>query len=244
MSPPPQPRNDFAFPWSVEHDPQNSLIEKLEWFHRLCQARWRLLEACRRATRPGMRRLGHALDQTVFATALIVLPKAIAGWEALRPALRSQARALLPFVAQTDAEVEAVARDPAWEVLSEFEALAPEQQGKAAQNLALLWDHFEKTFGGLGGFLAEPPTEQSLYLDKLMTASRRMRLARGSEVAFHFVTVELMRLYVEGLWHGRRDRAALALASTVSVLIDRGRVMTPALTYDAAAARPFNAQAA
>ena len=61
-----------------------------------------------------------------------------------------------------------------------------------------------------------------------------MKLARGSEVAFHFVTVELMRLYVEGFMLGRRDRAALALASTVSVLIDRGRMMTPALTHDSA----------
>ncbi|WP_201836294.1 hypothetical protein [Microvirga zambiensis] len=235
MSSPPQPRNDFTFPWSVDHDPQSPLIEKLEQFYRLCRARWQFLETYRRATEPGMRRLGQALDQTLLATALIVLPKALAGWETLRPVIRAHTRALLPFIPQTTPEEEAVAQDPAWEILAEFESLAPDQRDKAAQNLALLWDHFEKTFGGLSGFLAEPQTEQSLYLDKLMTASRRMKLARGSEVAFHFVTVELMRLYVEGLWHGRRDRAAFSLASTVSVLIDRGRMMRPALTFEGSA---------
>lgn len=234
MSSPPQPRSDFTFPWSVDHDPRNELVEKLEQFYRLCRLRWRFIEAFRRAARPELGRLGHALDQTIFAGALIVVPKALAGWEALRPVLCAQARALLPFIPQATAEDEAIARDPAWEILADFQTLTQDQQDKAARNLALLWDHFEKTFGGLSGFLAEPQTEQSLYLSKLTTASRRMKLARGSEVAFHFVTVELMRLYVEGLMLGRRDRAALTLASTVSVLIDRGWMMTPALTHDSA----------
>ena len=238
MSSPPQPRSDFTFPWSVDHDPRNELVEKLEQFYRLCRLRWRFIEAFRRAAHPELRRLGHALDQTVFAGALIVVPKALAGWEALRPVLRAQARALLPFIPQATAEDEAIARDPAWEILADFQTLTQDQQDKAARNLALLWDHFEKTFGGLSGFLAEPQTEQSLYLSKLTTASRRMKLARGSEVAFHFVTVELMRLYVDGL-HARAPRPGRPGAGLHRlVLIDRGRMMTPALTHDPATGSP------
>jgi hypothetical protein len=114
MSPPPQPRSDFTFPWSVDHDPRNELVEKLEQFYRLCRLRWRFIAAIRRAARPELGRLGHAFDQTIFAGALIVVPKALAGWEALRPVLRAQARALLPFIPQATAEDEAIARDPAW----------------------------------------------------------------------------------------------------------------------------------
>ena len=232
MSSPPQSRSDFTFPWSVDHQPQNGLIEKLEQFYRLCLLRWQFIETCRKAAQPALARAGTVSGQTVLATALIVLPRVFAGWDALRPALLSHARALLTCVPITRAEDEAIESDPAWELLAEFQALSPDQQDKAAKNLSLLWDHFEHMFGGLSGFLAESPIEQSLYLDKLVTASRRMKLARGSEVAFHYVTVELMRLYVHGLQLGRADRAALSLASTVVVLINRGRMMTLAITAE------------
>ncbi|QRM29808.1 hypothetical protein [Microvirga sp. VF16] len=243
MSSPPQPRSDFTFPWSIDHEPQDRLFEKLEQFYRLCHLRWQFIETCRLAARPALERAGVVLDQTVLATALIVLPKAFASWDALRPALLSHTRALLPFIPLASAEEEALNADPIWNLLAEFRALAPEQQDKSAKNLALLWDHFETTFDGLSGFLAEPQAEQSLYLEKLMTASRRMKLARGSEVAFHYVTVELMRLYVHGLQRGRSDRAALTLASNVVALINRGRMMTPAITADAPS-RPLHAAAA
>ncbi|WP_262271232.1 hypothetical protein [Microvirga yunnanensis] len=244
MSSPPQPRSNFTFPWSVDHQPQSGLIEKLETFQRQCLLRWQFIETCRAMARPALGRAGILVDRTVLATALIVMPRVFAGWDALRPALLSQTRALLPFVPLPSPEDEAIGSDPAWELLAEFQALAPDQQDKAAKNLALLWDHFEHLFGGLSGFLSEPPVEQSLYLDKLATASRRMKLARGSEVAFHYVTVELMRLYVHGLQLGRKDRAALALASAVSGLIDRGRMMTPALTVEVEVSRSRQAEAA
>jgi len=167
----------------------------------------------------------------------------LSGWDALRPLVLAQARSLLPFAPLGSAEEEAVEADPVWELLAEFQALEPDQQDKASRNLALLWDHFEHMFGGLSGFLSEPQTEQSLYLEKLMTASRRMKLARGSQMAFHYVTVELMRLYVQGLQQGRSDRAALSLASSVVALINRGRMMTVAIAADGAAAQPQAAAA-
>jgi hypothetical protein len=280
MSSPPQSRSDFTFPWSVDHQPQDGLIEKLEHFYRLCLLRWQFIETCRRAARPALERVvrksgsgfprskmrsskggavdpkvgpllgpmlertGAVIDQTVLATALIVLPKVFAGWDALRPALLSRTQALLPFIPMASAEDEALESDPVWDLLAEFQALAPDQQNKAAKNLALLWNHFEHMFGGLSGFLAEAPVEQSLYLDKLMTASRRMKIARGSDVAFHYVTVELMRLYVCGLQQGRSDRAALSLASHVAALINRGRMMTPAITADVDSCQTPHAAAA
>ncbi|EIM25243.1 hypothetical protein [Microvirga lotononidis] len=244
MSSPPQRRSEFTFPWSVDHQPQDGLFEKLEQFYRLSLLRWRFFEICRQAARPRLVQAGAMLDQTLLATALIVVPKVMAGWDALRPVLVSHSRALLPFLPIPSEEDEAVAADPAWALLGEFQALSPDQQDKAARNLALLWDHFEHMFGGLSGFLAEPAMEQSIYLDKLTTASRRMRLARGSEVAFHYVTVELMRLYVSYLQLGRSDRAALALAANVVALISRGRMVTPAITSEVESDRTPRAVAA
>lgn len=236
MSSSPQPRTDFTFPWSPSDQSRHELVERLEQVYRLCHLRWRIVEQYGEAARPVLRRIGRTLDQTALATALIVLPKVFAEWDRLRPILISNTRTLLPFVPLVKtAEEEALEQDPVWELLGEFKALAPDQQDKAAKNLALLWAHFEDTFGGLSGFLAETQTEQALYLDKLDMASRRMRLARGSDVAFHYVTVEVMRLYVICLQTGRSDRAALSLATCAATLIDRGRMMTPAITHQATA---------
>jgi hypothetical protein len=77
--------------------------------------------------------------------------------------------------------------------------------------------------------LEESQTERSQYLEKLMAAFQRMKLARGSNVAFHYVTVELMRQYVCCLQQRRSDRPALSLASCVAALINRGRLMTLAI---------------
>jgi hypothetical protein len=237
MSSSPQSQNDFAFPWAADDQSRHELIERLEQVYRLCHLRWRIVERYGDAARPVLRRVGRALDQTALATVLIVLPKILAEWDRLRPMLMSNARTLLPFVPLVKtAEDEALEQDPVWHLLGEFKTLAPDQQDKAARNLALLWGHFEDTFGGLSGFLAEPQAEQALYLDKLDTASRRMRLARGSDVAFHYVTVEVMRLYVVCLRTRRSDRAALSLAACAATLINRGRMMTPAITHQPAAA--------
>lgn len=237
MSSSPQHRTGFVFPWSADDQSRHELIEKLEQVYRLCHLRWRIVEQYGEAARPVLRQIGRALDQTALAAALIVLPKVFAEWDRLRPVLMSNARTLLPFVPLIKtAEDEALEQDPIWNLLGEFKALAPDQQDKAAKNLALLWGHFEETFAGLSGFLAEPQTEQALYLNKLDTASRRMKLARGSDAAFHYVTVEVMRLYVICLQTGRSDRAALSLATAAATLINRGRMMTPAITHQPAAA--------
>ncbi len=236
MSSSPQHRTGFAFPWSEHDQSRHELIEKLEQVYRLCHLRWQIVQQYSEAARPLLRHVGRALNQTALATALIVLPRVFAEWDRLRPILMSNARTLLPFVPLVNtAEDEALKQDPVWNLLAEFKTLAPDQQDKAAKNLALLWGHFEETFGGLSGFLAEQPMDQALYLDKLDTASRRMKLARGSDVAFHYVTVEVMRLYVTCLQTKRSDRAALSLATCAAALINRGRMMTPAITHQAAA---------
>lgn len=237
MSSSPQHRAGFDFPWSADDQSRHELIEKLEQVYRLCHLRWRIVERYGEAARPLLRHIGRAIDQTALATALIVLPKMFAEWDRLRPILVSNARTLLPFVPLVKtAEDEALEQDPIWNLLGEFKTLARDQQDKAAKNLALLWGHFEETFGGLSGFLAEPLTEQAIYLGKLASASRRMKLARGSDVAFHYVTVEVMRLYVICLQTKRSDRAALSLATCAAALINRGRMMTPAITHQPAAA--------
>jgi hypothetical protein len=180
-------------------------------------------------------RVAGALDQTLLASALIVLPKAFTAWDVYRPVVVSKVRALFPILPLPSVDPDEAESDPASEIIVEFQKLDPDQQDKSAKNLALLWRHFEDSFGGFSGFLASPETEQSLYLDKLKAASGRMRLARGSAVAFHYVTVEMMRLYVGCLRAKRSDEAAIVLARYASALINHGRSTTPAITMRSAA---------
>jgi len=229
MNSSPQHRSDFSFPWCVDHHPKSGLILRLELFYKLCHLQWQVVRKSSEAARPTLNRISGTLDQTVLATALIVLPKLWAGWDAVRPALLSGSRILLPNISRSMPEEEAIEQDPAWELLAEFQRLQATQQDQVARNLALLWGHFEDGFGGVSGFLRSPQTEQSQYLEKLLAASVKMRAARGSEVAFHYVTVELMRQYVSCLQSGRQDRAALSLATCAASLINHGRMITPAI---------------
>jgi hypothetical protein len=229
MSSSPEHRSVFAFPWHDDSQPESGFVQRLEPFYKWCSVRWKRAETLREKTSSTLSRIGGSFDQTLWASALIVLPKAFAGWDAVYPEALTKARALLPFVPLASTDEDALEHDPAWEVLAEFQKLDASDQDKAAKNLALLWGHFEDTFGGLSGFLEESQTERSQYLEKLMAASQRMKLARGSNVAFHYVTVELMRQYVCCLQQRRSDRPALSLASCVAALINRGRLMTLAI---------------
>ncbi len=229
MSSSPEHRSVFAFPWHDDSQPESGFVQRLEPFYKWCSVRWKRAETLREKTSSTLSRIGGSFDQTLWASALIVLPKAFAGWDAVYPEALTKARALLPFVPLASTDEDALEHDPAWEILAEFQKLDASDQDKAAKNLALLWGHFEDTFGGLSGFLEESQTERSQYLEKLMAASQRMKLARGSNVAFHYVTVELMRQYVCCLQQRRSDRPALSLASCVAALINRGRLMTLAI---------------
>jgi hypothetical protein len=82
-------------------------------------------------------------------------------------------------------------------------------------------------FGGISGFLATMPTEQDAFMEKLEAAATRMEPAKGTNVAFHYFTVELTRQYISFFRLGRSDRQAVALASCVVSLIDNGRRMAP-----------------
>lgn len=112
--------------------------------------------------------------------------------------------------------------DPVELVMDEYDGLEPAQQDKVARNLALLWSSFTGAFGGVSGFQAASATEQQSYVEKLEAAARRMEAARGTEAAFHYVTVELIRQYIAFLRIGSTDPKAVALARLVAPLIDRG----------------------
>jgi hypothetical protein len=229
MNSSPEHRSVFAFPWHDDSQLERGFVQRLEPFYKWCSVRWKRAETLREKTSSTLSRIGSSFDQTLWASALIVLPKAFAGWDAVYPEALTKARALLSFVPLASTDEDALEHDPAWEILAEFQKLDASDQDKAAKNLALLWGHFEDTFGGLSGFLEESQTERSQYLEKLMAVSQRMKLARGSNVAFHYVTVELMRQYVCCLQQRRSDRPALSLASCVAALINRGRLMTLAI---------------
>jgi len=110
-------------------------------------------------------------------------------------------------------------------IVSDFHALAPDQQAKVAKNLAQLWENFLGVFGGLSGFWASPVEEQKACMDKLEAAVQRLEPHKRSETGFQYVTIELMRLYLAFLFVGRTDTLAVELGALVVPLIDRGRWM-------------------
>jgi hypothetical protein len=110
-------------------------------------------------------------------------------------------------------------------IVSDFHALAPDQQAKVAKNLAQLWENFLGVFGGLSGFWASPLEEQKACMDKLEAAVQRLEPHKRSVTGFQYVTIELMRLYLAFLFVGRTDTLAVELGALVVPLIDRGRWM-------------------
>ncbi|MBM6583357.1 hypothetical protein ILT44_24445 [Microvirga sp. BT689] len=226
MSSSPQRLSGPTFFWDANGQPTTRSSHRVEQLYTICRLyRARVAGWCM-VGRSTWIRLTGALDQTFLALALRVFSRIPAWWDVARAVLLSKRQALLPFpplarVEQTDEKP-----DPPWKLLEDFQGLAIAQQDKVARNLAVLWGHFEEAFGGLSGYLRSPETEQLLYLEKLKAASDRMRQARGTDGAFHYVTVELLRQYVGCFQEGRSDDAAITLAAWVSGLIDRGRRLT------------------
>lgn len=171
------------------------------------------------------RRIVAGIDRSAPPVRL-ALAEGLARWQAARPALLLQSRKLLPFLLQTDVTGAHAGPDPVDTILSDFGSLERAGQDKVAKNLALLWDNFQNMFGGISGFLAAPGTEQDAFMEKLTAAAERMEAARGTEAAFHYVTVELTRQYISYFRIGRADPKAVALATCVVSLIDRGRRMS------------------
>jgi hypothetical protein len=151
--------------------------------------------------------------------------KAISVYTAVNRKMVSMlAHAAQPVLLRKKAHEEAPREPDSVEMLlREFGGLDQEQQAKVAGNLVLLWDNFQTIFGGLSGFLAASPMEQDAFMEKLEAAARRMEAARGTDSAFHYVTVELIRQYISFFRVGRSDGQALALAARVAALIDEGR---------------------
>lgn len=129
--------------------------------------------------------------------------------------------------------------DPVLVLLADLDALDPKKQGSAARNLALLWECFVEEFGGISGFQEASDVQKSAYLAKLEAAALRMEAGRGTDAAYHYVSVALMGLYVSFFQNGRADAAAVALSNQVAALINRGRqIRALEVRESAAAAQP------
>lgn len=148
-------------------------------------------------------------------------------WQAVRADIGVRLRMLLPALAEGAGPDPADEPDPVRSIMSEFEELGQEQKDKVARNLALLWSSFIDAFGGVSAFQSASTTDRQAYVDRLGAAARRMEAAKGTEAAFHYVTVELLRQYVFFLQIGSTDQGAVALAQLVAPLIDRGHAMSP-----------------
>ncbi|WP_147282452.1 hypothetical protein [Microvirga subterranea] len=173
---------------------------------------------------PSRQRLARRSEQVVLMVQAVT-DRARAEWRAGYPVVLRHLQERfpsLPLGSLSDADAEP---DPVELVMEEFDRLEPEQQDKVAKNLALLWNSFTGAFGGVSGFQAASPTEQQSYVEKLEAAARRMEAARGTEAAFHYVTVELIRQYIAFLQVGSTEQRAVALARRVAPLIDRGYKM-------------------
>jgi len=221
----PQHLNAGLFRWEVENPSPNRLDRWLEQLEALRQFHAQRLRSAVAAYVSASREIAHKVDLPTLPERLVP-PRVLAVWEEAQPVLLSHSRKLLPFLPLFEAPEGPPEPDPVEEILGDFDGLTREQQEKVAENVALLWDYFQETFGGISGFLASPQTEQAAYMEKLNAASERMQVARGTNVAFHYVTVELVRQYLSFLQRGTADMSAVLLAERVVALIERGRQLT------------------
>ncbi len=213
--------------WEVGRQPASGLETRLQgWLDRLNGRRISILRrfhgafTASTALYPKLAsRIAQAARPAVKALSEVVA----AGQAALPAAVPQSVRRALALMGRTEMSDTSQEPDPIQILLSEFNALDPDQKDKVARNLTLLWDNFQDAFDGLSGFLAAPTTEQDAFMEKLEAAAERMRPARGTEAGFHYVTVELTRQYIAFLRVGKADRSAVALATCVVSLIDRGR---------------------
>jgi hypothetical protein len=229
MASPPQSANAGLFLWEVDTSSTKG-PKQLKGRILLLLLLWELQRKF------GSKAIEHYLQSTseiigrikgaIPAFSLNDLQQALASkLQVLQPTLAAHLQRAMPLLLGPEAAQVSERPDPARQALSEFQILDWDQQGKVARNLALLWENFQDVFGGLSGFMAAPQTDRTTFLQKLESASERMAPARGSEVAFHYVTVELMRQYISCLHHRRADPGAIALARCVVTLIDQGRSM-------------------
>ena len=219
----PQPIDSYVSLWEAD---LSSKIVPVAWLKRLQpwteRFKW-VVEASTQQNHHVTLRL-----QQAAALASSFKPKAVAAWEAAHPIVVSHGRKVAPFLPWPELNAEASEPDAVQSILADFAGLDQERQGRVAKNIVLLWDNFQEMFGGISGFLAAAQTDQDAFMEKLAAASARMQAARGSEAAFHYVTVELMRQYISFFQSRRSDPGALALARCVVSLINRGRQMEPA----------------
>ena len=151
-----------------------------------------------------------------------VADRARTEWETGYPVVLRHLRERFPSLPLGAASGPDDGTDPVLMILHEFERLDGGQQEKVARNLALLWNSFMSVFDGVSGFQAASAVDQQAYFEKLEAAAHRMEAARGTDAAFHYVTVELIRRYIGFLQIGSTDPKAVALARLVAPLIDRG----------------------
>jgi hypothetical protein len=123
MSSSPEHRSVFAFPWHDDSQPESGFVQRLEPFYKWCSVRWKRVETLREKTSSTLSRIGGSFDQTLWASALIVLPRAFAGWDAVYPEALTKARALLSFVPLASTDEDALEHDPAWDFLPSSRSL-------------------------------------------------------------------------------------------------------------------------
>jgi hypothetical protein len=228
----PQNLSTYTFLWDADKLSKNGSDEGQGRFGLLWQAQKEFFRTAAEASLSAKRKILSRLHHTVFLSTLIVVPRVLAVWQEVHPVLAAHSRKLFPFLAPAKTAPESEEPDIVHAILSEFECLGQDQQDKVAKNLALLWHNFQDMFGGISGFLAAPHTEQEIFMERLQAAVDRMETARGSQVAFHYVTVELMRQYISFFLIGRADQKTISLAACVVSLIDRGSHMTASsITY-------------
>ena len=108
-------------------------------------------------------------------------------------------------------------------VLREFENLETVRQQEVARDLAQLWDSFVEHFGGIEGFLIGDEVRRRDYIQRVETAVRRMRNAKGSEKGHYFFATAMLAHYLRVLYEGATEDDDQRMANRVVTLIDQGR---------------------
>ena len=117
------------------------------------------------------------------------------------------------------AEAEAIAH-------TEFlDQLGGIEKDEMARDLTLLWDAFERQFGGLEGFLASHEQQKDDYFARLVQSTERLTMSRHPTALRYAHSAALMLAYLKAFTRPQPSKADVALGRRIARAIEHGRSM-------------------
>jgi hypothetical protein len=112
------------------------------------------------------------------------------------------------------------------QTLSElFDQLGEAELDELAKDLALLWDAWDRQFGGLDAFINSEHVVRNEYLGRLARTAERFSTAQHRTAARYARSTTLMLAYLKAFTQPHPSSAQIALGSRMARVIQRGQLL-------------------